>query len=391
MECQNSIVAELKARFNFNVVNDIPLSADQILTNGAGLILTTVAAAVTGGVASHFGYVQGNDYSYGLLPAEFESHEAILFGWYKNFRPGAKRAFIDSVIEVAEVGTAVVLVRESENLKFLKRQILPKVGSESVIFMQHDFVMPWVRDFGPVVVKAPDGGYRMIDYQYDIYAEDNGTPAMLSQKFGMPIIKAPLKLHAGNLLSNGMGLCISTEQLMTLNGSVGFTKESLSKIMRKYLGVNELVMLRPLIGEQTGHVDMFATMVAPNVVVVGEYDEKDDPYNVRVLDENAERLQGIDTPVGPMKVVRIPMPPRRSKWWYTYTNVLFANGKLLVPSYQDVDRGLEELVFETFRSVLPGWKIVPIDCTEFVIGNGVLHCATMNLKSLRAKPELYVQ
>ncbi len=345
-------------------------------------IYSAAAASVAGGLSAHLGIIPESRYSHGVLPAEFENHEAVLFAWYKNFRPGAKKAFIKAVVEVAENGKAIVLVKEDENLQFLKTELQASAEYKNVTLIQHDFVMPWIRDFGPVVIKTHSGGYKFVDYQYDVNSQDNGIPSMLANYYDMPIVKAPIKLHAGNLLSNGMGLCISTEQWLKLNNEIGFTRERLDKVAAEYMGINDLVMLRPLIGEQTGHVDMFATMVATDIALVGKYEKGVDRHNAPLLDRNAELLEGVMTPSGPLKVFRIPMPPRPQRWWYTYTNVVYANGKVLVPSYKDIDAKFEQKVFDLYQSLLPGWKIVPIDCTEFVIGNGVLHCATMNLKSV---------
>ena len=341
------------------------------------------AAAVPAGMAAaHLGLLPAWNQSYGLLPAEFENQQAILFGWYKNFRPGAKQAFIESVRQVSEVAQAIVLVAEPENRKYLDQQFAKFDSRENIQLIDHPFVMPWVRDFGPLVVKSADGRHTVIDYQYEVNREDNGIPKLLADTFGLPRVEAPLKLHAGNLLSNGTGLCLSTEQLMHLNNQIGFSESKLQKIVQRYLGIDELVLLEPMIGEKTGHVDMFSTFVAPNVVLVGQYDPKVDRYNAPVLDRNAERLEGLATRNGPLKVVRIPMPRRSSGWWYTYTNVIYINGRVLVPSFSDVDPAVEQQAMDIYRREMPGWEIVPIDCTEFVIGNGVLHCASMNMISL---------
>ena len=89
---------------------------------------------------------------------------------------------------------------------------------------------------------------------------------------------------------------------------------------------------------------------------------------------NAQRLEGLPTPHGPLRVIRIPMPPHKDGNWRTYTNVVFANGALLVPVYRGVDRAGREKALELFARLLPGWQVIGIDCTTLIQGGGALRC-----------------
>ena len=90
-------------------------------------------------------------------------------------------------------------------------------------------------------------------------------------------------------------------------------------------------------------------------------------------------LEQVRTPNGPLKVVRIPMPARRHHdiWGGTYTNVVFLNKVLLVPTYREIEADLQEKAFDVFRQALPGWQIIGIDCSPMIINGGALHCVTM--------------
>ena len=73
-----------------------------------------------------------------------------------------------------------------------------------------------------------------------------------------------------------------------------------------------------------------------STVVVGEYPASVDPVNSEILDRNAQQFASLRPAGGPLKVVRIGMPPRFSLVpghapWPTYTNVVYANGVLLLP------------------------------------------------------------
>jgi len=69
-------------------------------------------------------------------------------------------------------------------------------------------------------------------------------------------------------------------------------------------------MFRSLAGEETGHVDMFLTFLARDCVVAAQCDPEADPTNARILDETTGLLGRVGTPLGHVRVHRIPMPSR---------------------------------------------------------------------------------
>ena len=84
----------------------------------------------------------------------------------------------------------------------------------------------------------------------------------------------------------------------------------------------------------------------------------EDPTNSARLNETARFVSTISTSAGPIQVKRIPMPPKWGEDWRSYTNVIFANGILLMPSFSDVDPSLEQRAVQVYQSVLPpGWIV----------------------------------
>ena len=133
----------------------------------------------------------------------------------------------------------------------------------------------------------------------------------------------------------------------------------IARLMRDWYGFDRTVMLDPLVDYRTLHVDMFATFAAPDVVVVGKCDSLVDARSALILDRNAARLA--ETPVGRhgrMRVHRIPMPSYDGKRCRTYTNVVFANGRLLVPHYSDVEPEVERRVMDVYAELLPDWVVL---------------------------------
>jgi agmatine deiminase len=213
------------------------------------------------------------------------------------------------------------------------------------------------------------------------------VPRYLAGYFKLPIIDIPLRLNGGNLLSNGEGWVFTTTQVIAFNAKRGYDQMGVAQILSRYYGATDWMVFKPLAGEPTGHLDMFMTLVAADVAVVGAYDPSDDSVNARQLDEVASQLAQVRTASGPMRVVRIPMPSHEDGKWRSYTNVIFANDALLVPVYPDVSPELDEKALQIYSELLPNRRMVPIDATTLIEKNGSLHCISINVPELTVNVE----
>ncbi len=151
-------------------------------------------------------------------------------------------------------------------------------------------------------------------------------------------------------------------------------------------GAREVVFLEPLIGEPTGHVDMFMTFTSPHTAVVASIAPKIDPENARILDQNAARLASVRIDGRKIHVVRVPMPHHDDGIWRSHTNVVYLNGLLLVPTYPATDDEGAKQAVATYQKLMPAWRVQPIDAEALATLGGALHCVTMNLSGLEKLP-----
>jgi agmatine/peptidylarginine deiminase len=322
------------------------------------------------------------------VPAEFERHDALLLTWNVDDE-GVEEAITAVVSAVYQNLQVIVLTPDDEYLRGAMRCFsLAGIPQPAIRYVRADVDTIWTRDYGPASLQSPDGTAVFIDADYETgsRAQDDDLPSAIAPVLGMPTVHVPLTMEGGNLLSNGRGLCLATTKLLDANLARGYTDQQFNTLLRDAYGFSEIVLLEPLNGEPTGHIDMFATFVAPNAVIVGEYDPQMDPVNAAVLDRNAERLSAVGTPWGRLRVYRIPMPPSGTAVWRTYTNVLYANGTLLVPSYPGVAPHLEQEALTTFQHLLPQWRIVPVDCNQLISLGGGIHCVTLNVSRIARVP-----
>lgn len=312
----------------------------------------------------------------GVLPGEFEDHEAMMVAW--DPRPDSPhRSLLLSLLQrmTAKMDT-VVLLQEGSDEELVAQVLRAKgIDERRVEFASIPSASVWTRDFSPRVVRGEDGRLRAIGAAYR-----GGTRTLDSlPAIQMPVRMMPLEMEGGNLLSNGQGLVVSTERIIHQNQRKGMSEEDVRRHLKRNFGARQLLILEQLMGEPTGHVDMFLAFTDPQTVVVGQYDPERHPENASILNRNAARLSQVTTPLGPLRVVRLPMPEPTEGRWPTYTNVVFMNGTLLVPTYEGCDPTLHQQAVRTYQRLLPTWSIESLDATSLIHEAGSLHCATMNL------------
>jgi agmatine/peptidylarginine deiminase len=258
------------------------------------------------------------------------------------------------------------------------------LAPDAVEYVESSMMTMWVRDWGPIGVERPGGGLQLVDPHYEGNARNPGDDragADIAVDLGLPVRTLPLTLEGGDVLSNGRGLGLTSRRLVQRNvRERGYDARDVAELLRSHLGFEDWFPLPSLVGEPTGHVDMFVTFVDPLTVVVGRYDPLVDPTNAALLDTVAAALNGFVTRAGTLRVERVTMPARPDAIWRSYTNVVYANDAVLVPQYPDHDPELDAAARRLYRRLLPGRKIVGIDSSELIRRNGALHCVTLNVK-----------
>lgn len=320
------------------------------------------------------------------LPGEFERQQAVLLAWDRE-SGSIRQTQIDTIRAIRERLPVLILVtgpaQEREVRGALQGSGVPQVD---ISFLHAPFDTIWTRDYGPTVVSCPDGSISLIDaaYDRDTRPNDDDVPKVVAAEWGLVARETGLRLEGGNLISNGAGVLVTTRKVLEDNPQE--TEQRIVQSLKQIYGAETVVLLEPLDGEDTGHVDMFATFPRSDTVIVGTYDASYDEANAAILDRNAARLAQVRLASGPLRVVRIPMPETAQFGWPTFTNVLYANGVLVVPDYPGVDDACREAAYKTYRQVLPTWSIVAVDCNQAIALGGAIHCMTMNLARLPEKP-----
>jgi agmatine/peptidylarginine deiminase len=132
---------------------------------------------------------------------------------------------------------------------------------------------------------------------------------------------------------------------------------------------------------------MFAKFLSPNTLLVGQYEGHQDSVNARILDRNAELLEQASLEEGhPISIIRIPMGANSDGIFRTFTNSLYVNHTVILPTYEG-HRQLELEAAAIYRQYLPKkTRIAAINVDEIMKQDGAIHCITQTLNYVDHRP-----
>ena len=333
------------------------------------------------------------------MSAEWEPHAATLLAWPANCQdwPGkfaaARWAFVEFVRHLAEVENVRLVVNSEADEKTARRMLAEAhVNMSAIEFHCFPLDRGWMRDISPCFVYDERKRRRCVRFQfngwakYDNHKLDAQWAPEIAAQLHIPMTEAKhngrlVTLEGGALDSNGCGTLITTEECLLdqhcQERNPGFGKEDYEACFKKYMGITNVLWLNEGIqGDDThGHVDDICRFVNPTTVVCCR-ESNTTALNYAVLEENWERLQGVRLENGKkVTAVSLPMPAplyfRGVLLPASYANFYIANGKVLVPTFNDPNDRialgiLSELFFD--RSV------IGIHAVDLVWGFGTLHC-----------------
>lgn len=371
-----AFVAVALAAFEFGVMWQARRGAGQPIANAA-------RKAGSAGLSSHSATIIRTS-----IRAEFNPQSALLIGANELVR--YHQPVFKDIVKAIQGRIPIIGFVNDDDEAEIGRELLDKAGLpvNSVYFIKHSLDSMWIRDYGPMFARWSDGNVKIVHATYDNPDEngprtrDNNLAAYIGNVIKIEVEYMPLTLEGGNILGNGDGLMVTSTQMIDRPENRRYTLQQIGNLLQTYLGCRTWVYVRPLEGEPTGHVDFCLTFIRRNLVVVGKYDKAYDPVNAAILDEIANTLKGQQTSMGPMMVERIPMPPRTAEGdWRSYCNVLIINGVILMPSYTGVDPALEAEARETYKRLMPTWKVETVVSDSLVKKRGVLHCIGITIPS----------
>ncbi len=315
------------------------------------------------------------------LPGESGPVERVLFGWHAG-NWGYLRYFGSVMRAVVSDARLLIAVESlSEQRALMEALTEQRVDLSRVDFVIHPLDSMWIRDYGPVLVRTREGGYRVMDLPYHAdRVGDDAYPARFAAHEGLPISRPPIAMEGGHLQSDGTGRCVVSDDVMRRDPASAPSEEGVRRVLRAYFGCASVTIVPRLYAEETGHVDVFAYITGPGRVLVGTYRREDDLVNSRRLDRSAALLEEAG-----FEVTRVPMPGNsRRRVFRTYTNVLVLDRSVLVPVFRN-DREHEQRALRAIAASFPGRRLVPIRADGVMGLAGALHCTAIAIPPLQPR------
>ncbi|HEY3998814.1 MAG TPA: agmatine deiminase family protein [Candidatus Xenobia bacterium] len=241
----------------------------------------------------------------------------------------------------------------------------------------------WIRDYGPTFVKGSDG-VAAVRWQFDAwggkgvgyYGENEGRDRLVAEKVasaaGVPVFDTGLVLEGGAIDVNGEGVLIATRDCLLSHRGRPEAGALVEGVLHDFLGVERVVWLEnaPLPGDDTdGHVDNLARFTGPRTVLLAWVDKSHPLYDVlrrnRVLLERDFEVIPLELPA--------PVRHRGQSFPASYLNFYIGNRIVLAPIYADRH---DVRALETLSRCFPDRGVVPIDCCDYILGQGAIHCST---------------
>ncbi|MFN3229268.1 MAG: agmatine deiminase family protein [Asticcacaulis sp.] len=334
-----------------------------------------------------------------LVPAEWAPHAALWIGfpshadlWQEDLDP-AQDEVAALIRALAAGGTLVkVLVMGEDALAAAQVRLADVAGVE---FVAGRFGDIWLRDTGPIYVRADDGGLVAVGFtpngwggKYDLPYDDE-VAAQIATNGAHRLDAQSTILEGGALEHDGLGTILTTRQcLLNPNRNPGWTEAEAEAVLARTLGAKKVIWLDDgLVNDHTdGHIDNLARFVAPGVVACPVAWGLDDP-NTEIYDATARALAAATDARGePLKVVRIPSPGRMENEDgdvipASHMNFIISNGVVAVPTYGTASA---DLAVEAVRALFPQHTVIGLPSGAILTGGGSFHCITQQVPAVSA-------
>jgi agmatine deiminase len=325
------------------------------------------------------------------MPAEWEPHDAVWFSWphpHTDSFPDAYDRIPAAMARLVRAAAEFEPVRIDVNDAEEEEEVRCHVGRhDGVEYFHVPTDEPWCRDHGPVfLVNDATGEVAVARFEFNSWGRklprwelDRLAPSAIAQHLGLRCFSNPMVLEGGSIDVNGSGSVLTTRScLLNPNRNPSMSQAQIEQNLRDWLAVRNILWLGDGIeGDDTdGHIDDLTRFVGKSRVVTVVDDNPDDP-NTAILAENLAALRALrDENGSPLDIVELPMPEKRREWQghrlpCSYANFLVLNGAVLMPTFGDPR---DTAAAAVLSSVFPGRKVVPVDCSDLIIGLGSIHC-----------------
>lgn len=277
----------------------------------------------------------------------------------------------------------------------------------------------WVRDTGPVYVRAIDQAHRgsrfAIDFGFREWGHKNDIPVedelqwpsldhtelqdnhefarnvIEADQTPSPVMRIPSKvcLEGGALVVDGEGTLLATESsILNPNRNPNLSRDEVETELRHKLGVDKIIWFPGKDGLDVTdvHVDAEVNFIRPGVVALSRPHPTASKEWWQVHDEILSILQQTTDAKGrefEIHTVDEPDPSYLGSFMNdeapatNYVNFYFVNGGVILPHFGD--EVADNRALELFKRLCPERVVRPVQVRALPLIGGVIHCATQQV------------
>ena len=336
------------------------------------------------------------------FPAEWEPQSAILIAWPNPDTDWAERlgdveaTYVALVAAITRFQDAVICVADDDLQVYAEARLRSaRVDMARVRFVTAAYDDTWLRDSGPITLRAGESGFRLLDFRFtgwggkfEASRDDRLVQALDDAGVFRHATREPhdFALEGGAIETDGAGTLLTTWQCLHERHPAA-SRESLAAKLSGWLQQDRVLWLDHgyLEGDDTdAHIDTLARFAPDDAIVFQACDDPADSHYAE-LKAMADEIAALRTREGkPYRLFPLPWaqpirdrgPEGERRLAASYANFLIVNGAVLMPAYGDAADGTAAAVL---AEAFPGREIVRIDCRPIIWQNGSLHCLTMQL------------
>lgn len=313
----------------------------------------------------------------GTARGDWEAPDVMIMAFNESW-PIARDIMVQTAARSADVWIVLEDGHSRAAAKAWRRR-LPEESRARVRILDVRVDSPWVRDYGPLQLRNPDGGTQWLDATYSGSRPlDDVVPVRLGNLMDAWVSPLEFGLDGGALVSNGRGLCATTVEYLETE-SVEATDDAFLRPLAAKLGCRGLALLPALEDEPTAHVDPFVQFLGPDLAAVAMFDPETHPEDYDRTELAAAALVRAASRLGQtLRLVRVPTWAKGESY-YTYINGLRLGDSYLVPTFDAVPSDIEEAAHAALGWAMPDVELVLVPGDRLVDHDGVVHCATLGI------------
>ncbi|MCF0054168.1 agmatine/peptidylarginine deiminase [Dyadobacter sp. CY356] len=293
-------------------------------------------------------------------------------------------AFIKAISQGENVG----IIANDENLK---QFIIAELDKIQVDLSKIEFIIKptndaWCRDHGPAFLINPETKEKMIvDWghnawggKYPPYDDDNRTPLAIAEYLNLPAVTPGIIMEGGSVEFNGAGSLLTSKScLLNQNRNSHLNQGQIEKLLSDYYGIDQVLWVEAgIAGDDTdGHIDDTTRFIREDTVIAAvENDPNDENYEI--LQTNLKMMKEMRLLNGKqLNIIEIPMPKAviidNFRTPGSYVNFLMCNAGVIVPVFNNPN---DQIAIDILEKAMPDRKIIPLDASEIIWGQGSFHC-----------------